>query len=174
MSKHYEQMESQIRAFFAQIGQQVVIEPHGSRGPDIESVDGGLVGEIKHAKELSRDLSARFWRDWNDPKQSFGGKREGETLTSLEHLETWEGRLSAEALGFVAVILGQLKHGYVMKAGTDNGWLIIEDAARWLGPLNEALSFIGRAHKGLASNIQVDASGIGYVNIRFFFDGGVT
>lgn len=170
MSKHYAHMESSIKAFFAKIGWNVELEPWEGRGPDIISTS--IVGEIKHSKELRRDLSAKFWRDWDDPRQSFGGKREGERLTSMEHLETWEDRLSPEALGFVAVILGQLKHGYVMKAGTDNGWLIVEDVARWLKPLNEALSFIGRAHKGLSSNIEVDASGIGYVNIRFFFDGG--
>ena len=172
MSKNYAHMESSIKAYFAKIGRDVELEPWEKHGPDI--ISANIVGEIKHSKELGSCLRSGYWSDWNNPNKCLGGKCKGETLEALEHLETWEGRLSAEALGFVAVILGQLKHGYVMKTGTDNGWLIIEDAARWLGHLNEALSFIGRAHKGLASNIQVDASGIGYVNIRFFFDGGVT
>lgn len=167
MNKHYSNLEGPIKQYFARIGKRIEIEPSGSRGPDIKSADGTVVGEIKHATELARDLPAKFWRDWNKPNAKFGGKTAGETLVEMERLGPSAERISVEARGFVAVILGQLKHGYVLEAGLDNGWLVIEDVARWMGSLKEALSYIGNSHRGLASDIVVDEYGVGYVNIRF-------
>lgn len=167
MSMHYARIEEPVKRCFLKLGKQVEIEPSGSRGPDIKSTDGTVVGEIKHAVELTRDLSSAFWRNWNNAKLRFGGKEVGETLVEMERLGASAERLSAEARGFVAVVLGQLKHAYVMKAGLDNGWLVIEDAARWMGPLKEALSYISISHRGLPSALEMDEYGIGYVNIRF-------
>ena len=167
MTKHYENLEEPIKRYFAKIGKRIEIEPSGSRGPDLKSVDGTVVGEIKHVAELARDLPAKFWRDWNRPEERFGGKGVGETLMEMERLGTSAERISAEARGFVAVILGQLKNGYVLKAGLDSGWLVIEDVAQWMVSLKEALSYIGTSHRGVASAIEVDEYGVGYVNIRF-------
>ena len=167
MNRHYVNLEEPIKRYFAKIGKRVEIEPSGSRGPDIKSTDGTVVGEIKHITELVRDLPAKFWRDWNKPEERFGGKVTGETLIEMEQIGTSAERISAEARGFVAVILGQLKHGYVVTAGLDSGWLVLEDVARWMVPLKEALSYIGTSHRGLASDIEVDEYGVGYVNIRF-------
>jgi len=167
MNIHYIKLEEAVKHYFGQIGKQIDIEPIGSRGPDIESTDGTVVGEIKHAVELARDLPSAFWCNWNNANQKFGGKQVGETLVEMERLGTSAERLSAEAREFVAVVLGQLKHAYVMKAGLDNGWLVIEDAARWMGPLKEALSYISISHRGLPSALEMDEYGIGYVNIRF-------
>ena len=167
MTKHYANLEEPIKRYFAKIGKRVDIEPSGSRGPDIKSADGTVVGEIKHATELARDLPSKFWRDWNNPNARFGGKNAGETLVEMERLGCSVERISAEARGFVATILGQLKHGYVLKAGLDNGWLVVEDVARWRSSLEEALSYIGTSHHGLAADVDVDECGIGYVNIRF-------
>lgn len=167
MNKHYGNLEGPIKRFFAKIGKWVDIEPSGSRGPDIKSTDGTVVGEIKHATELARDLPSKFWRDWNNPNAKFGGKNAGETLVEKERLGMSAERISAEARGFVAVILGQLKHGYVLEAGLDSGWLVIEDVVRWMVPLKETLSYIGNSHRGFASDIEVDEYGVGYVNIRF-------
>ena len=167
MNTHYLKLEDPVKCYFGQLGKQIEIEPSGSRGPDIRSTDGTVVGEIKHAVELARDLPSAFWGNWNNPKLSFGGKEVGETLVEMERLGTSAERLSAEERGFVAVFLGQLKHAYAKKAGLDNGWLVIEDAARWIGPLKEALSYISNSHRGLPSAIEIDEYGIGYVNIRF-------
>ena len=167
MNTHYLKLEEPVKRYFGQNGKQIEIEPSGSRGPDIQSTDGAVVGEIKHAVELARDLPSAFWGNWNNPKLRFGGKEVGETLVEMERLGTSAERLSAEARGFVAVILGQLKHAYVIKAGLDNGWLVIEDAARWMVSLREALAYIGNSHRGLSSDIETDGNGIGYVNIRF-------
>ena len=167
MLAHYQHIEQPIKDYFDKIGYSVKIEPSGSRGPDILSDDGSIVGEIKHTAELARDLSKKFWHDWNDPSQKFGGKNTGETLVELERLGNSCDMISAEARGFVATILGQLKHGYVMKARLDNGWLVVEDVGRWKIPLNEALTHIASAHRGLPSEVKIDDCGIGYVNIRF-------
>ena len=167
MNTHYVNLEEPVVRYFSKLGKQVEIEPSGSRGPDLKSTDGSVVGEIKHAVELARDFPSASWSNWNNAKLRFGGKEVGETLVDMERLGTSVERLSAEARGFVATILGQLKHAYVMKSSLDNGWLVIEDVAQWMVPLKEALLYISNSHSWLSSGVETDEHGIGYVNIRF-------
>lgn len=132
---HYGHMTEHVTAFFEKRGIDVLVEAHGSRGPDIESVQKDmfgrprLVGEIKHARELERDLPGKFWSDWNNGNLSFGGKRKGEALRDMEKLPPDVDNLSSCARGFVATVLGQLQH-YARTAGLSEGWLVLENASR--------------------------------------------
>ncbi len=147
---------------------EVAIEPRGSRGPDIENMPGvhPLVGEIKHEKELQRDLQSAFWSNWNNPGLSFGGKPKGYVLRDVESLDRAVAGLSAPALGFVATVMGQLKH-YVRSAGLDEGWLVIENHSHWERPLREALDALRRFGHLASFSAASDDYGIGYVRIRF-------
>lgn len=172
VASHYGHLEDHIKEFFRQLGMEVSVEPHGSRGPDLESASSNrngappFVGEIKHDTELQRDLRSAFWSNWNNPNLAFGGKTKGYVLREAESLDRAVAGLSAPALGFVATVMGQLKH-YVRSARLDEGWLVIENYRHWERPLQEALNAL-RRFKHLASFSEVsDDHGIGYVRIRF-------
>ena len=164
MGGHYSHMEEAVVAFFKKRGVGVVIEPRGARGPDIEAPDGSLVGEIKHARELERDLSSTFWSAWNG-SGSFGGKAQGFHLKDT--LPAGVEGLSREAKGFVATVLGQLKLAYVEPAGLDAGWLVIEDAERWIPALNEARQWMSTNRLARSCAASVDEKGVGFVMFHF-------
>ena len=87
MNRHYVNLEEPIKRYFAKIGKRVEIEPSGSRGPDIKSTDGTVVGEIKHITELVRDLPAKFWRDWNKPEDRIALVKECGWFCDHEYLD---------------------------------------------------------------------------------------
>ncbi len=170
-TSHYSHLEQAIKDFFRRHGMEVAVEPRGSRGPDLESVSHtqngapACVGEIKHDAELQRDLRSAFWSNWNNPNLSFGGKTKGYVLREAESLDRAVAGLSAPALGFVATVMGQLKH-YVRSAGLDEGWLVIENYRHWERPLREALDALRRFGHLTSFSVAADAHGIGYVRIR--------
>ena len=171
-TRHYGHLENHIKEFFRQLGLEVAVEPRGSRGPDLESAfpnrNGAppFVGEIKHDAELQRDLRSAFWSNWNNPNLAFGGKTKGCILREAESLDRAVEGLSAPALGFVATVMGQLKH-YVRSAGLDEGWLVVENHSRWNLPLREALDSLRRWGHLAAFSVVSDENGIGYARIRF-------
>lgn len=171
-ASHYEHLEEHVKEFFWQLGLEVAVEPRGSRGPDLESASPNrngapaFVGEIKHDEELQRDLRSAFWSNWNNPNLAFGGKTKGYVLRDAESLDRAVEELSAPALGFVATVMGQLKH-YVRSAGLDEGWLVVENHSRWEPPLREALDALRRFGHLASFSMVSDEYGIGYVRIRF-------
>lgn len=81
---HYDHLSSNINQYFKSKGMDITIEAHGSRGVDLEGINGTILsGEIKHAVELARDLNSRYWSSWNSVNQKFGGKKTGFQLRSL-------------------------------------------------------------------------------------------
>jgi hypothetical protein len=164
MGGHYSHVEESAAAFFKKRGVGVVIEPRGAGGPDIEALDGALVGEIRHARELERDLPSTFWSAWNGDG-SFGGKAQGFHLKDTLPADV-EG-LSRGARGFVATVLGQLKLAYVEPAGLDEGWLVIEDAERWMSALNEARQWMSTNRLARSCAVSVDEKGVGFVMFHF-------
>lgn len=161
--KHYEHMEPVIAAFFREHCIEVALEPSGSRGPDISGINVALVGEIKHAVELRRDLRSTFWSAWNSPAQKFGGKVKGFVLGN--NLPDDAGNCSPRAKGWLAVIFGQLRY-MVRAAGLSEGWLVFAEAAEFISSLREALDWL--AGHGLVSidgpHIRQD---IGFVKVTF-------
>ena len=51
--KHYKHIEVPVKDFFKVKGFEVELEPQGSRGPDLVSKCGKIVGEIKASEELA-------------------------------------------------------------------------------------------------------------------------
>ena len=141
------------------------IEPHGSRGLDIEGsgLSGRMVGEIKHATELGRDLKSTFWSAWNSPSQSFGGKVKGYVLSAdlPQDAEQQEG----EVRGWLAVIFGQLRM-WALKADLNEGWIVYEDATKFDRSLRQALAYLAR--HGLAkSGVPEHVGNMGFVRVTF-------
>lgn len=161
-SARYVAVTPSVMAWFASRGVEVAIEPQGSRGPDVATVRGEpLVGEIKHAGEIVRDLKA-YWSHWN-ANESFGGKtREYRLRTEFPaDVET----LSTDVRGWIAVIYGQLRH-YAAKAGLPEGWLIVEESNRFQGPLNEAIRYLvqqGKVRVAESGELQ----GAGFICFRY-------
>jgi len=159
---HYSHLETAIRDFFAKKGISVELEPHGSRGPDIESTCGTVVGEVKHALELGRDLGSFYWSSWNS-NQSFGGK------TPSYHIEDdfkqIPSQLSNEAKGWVAVVYGQLNH-YRRTKRLDEGWLVFEKYSEYSESLVEALNFLSSEHK-IKKHRLLQHNGLGFTQIWY-------
>jgi hypothetical protein len=121
---HYEHLRNTIVAFFKAKGIDVELEPSGSRGPDVVGVNTTLVGEVKHEKELCRDLHCAYWTNWNSTKQKFGGK----TLEYRLAEQTPDGveDLSDRAKGWTAVVYGQMKY-MARDAGLSEAWVVYEN-----------------------------------------------
>lgn len=162
MAKHYEQLWPIVARYFSDLGIQVVLEPHGSRGPDIES-DGliKIVGEIKSDAELKRDLTG-YWSQWNS-HQRFGGKTSDYRLSTAFPQSCRD--LNASIRGWLSVIYGQLRH-YCTKAEVNEGWLIVENVVEHGSRLNEALAYLSsqRCMKILNSETF---QGIGFIKVGF-------
>lgn len=165
MSKHYDHISGTIIDFFKKKGTEVLIEPHGSRGLDIKSADGtSLVGEIKHAVELRRDLGSVYWSAWNSSKTSFGGKTADFQLRSIlpndiERIE--EGRVK----GWIAVVFGQLR-AWVRKAGLRDGWLVYEDPTEFEPSLLAAVGYL-KKHRLIRFDRPEHSGILAFMNIRF-------
>ena len=162
-TKHYKHLEQMIRDYFATKGIQVAIEPYASRGPDLEGTNGAkLIGEIKHSKELARDLPKKFWSDWNS-EQSFGGKTTDYRLT--HDLPKEAADLKGEVRGWIAVIYGQLNH-YRKRGGLNEGWLVFEDHSRYQNSLNNALVFLAKSGK-ISDFAIAEYKDLGFAKISF-------
>ncbi len=162
---HYEHIAPDVIGFFAGKGIAVQIEPHGSRGLDIEGTgpSGRMVGEIKHATELARDLKSTFWSAWNSPAQSFGGKAKGYVLSV--DLPPDAGQQEGELRGWLAVVFGQLRT-WARKADLSEGWLVYEDADQFEPSLRQTLAYL--AHHGLAKSGTMERVGnMGFVRVTF-------
>lgn len=170
--KGYGHLWRPIQAFFRARGVSVVLEPHGTRGADIENLKKSkkdavtLVGEIKHDKELRDAMESRYWVDWQSDRP-FGGKRSDERLLEVERIPETVEDLSAEARGFVATIQGQLKRSYVRRAGLNEGWLVLENMRRWGPGVKSALEFLGNNHLIADYEAWRDKHDIGFIKIQF-------
>lgn len=165
MSKHYDHISGIIVDFFRKKGMEILIEPHGSRGVDIEGADRGtLVGEIKHADELHRDLGSVYWSAWNSDKTSFGGKKANFQLRSIlphdvERIE--DGRVK----GWIAVVFGQLR-AWVKKAGLKEGWVVYEDYPEFEPSLLAASDYL-RKNRLIGFDKPEHSGRLGFLHIRF-------
>jgi hypothetical protein len=139
-----------------------VIEPRGSRGPDIESDNGELVGEIKHAKELARDLRKKFWADWNS-SQSFGGKTNDYRLAC--EFSNGAASVRGEAQGWLAVIYGQLNY-YRRTNRLSEGWLVYEEPGKYLSSIQDAAAVMKREDKVRNMDIE-EVSGLGFCRVIY-------
>ncbi len=159
---HYDHIDSIITDFFKKMRFDVVIEPSGSRGPDIIDKNKRLVGEIKSEAEIERDLRG-YWSQWNSEKTSFGGKTKDYLLS--QHLPQEVVSLSMEAKGWIAVIYGQLRH-YVNTYHLSEGWLIYEGNTAFGRGLSEAVNFLSK--KGfIKSNAPEQIGNIGFMKITY-------
>jgi hypothetical protein len=161
-ASHYTHLETAIRDFFAKKGIKVELEPHGSRGPDIESACGTVVGEVKHATELDRDLRSFYWSSWNSD-QSFGGKTSSYHI--VDDFKKSPSQLSSEAKGWITVVYGQLNH-YRRSKGLDEGWLVFEKYSEYKKPLIEALQFLSSERK-IKNHSLSEHSSLGFAWISF-------
>ena len=162
-NKHYQHIEPIIQEYYTKMGMNVAIEPHGSLGADLEGIDStSMVGEIKHASELKRDLPKKFWSDWNSHQQ-FGGKISDYKLAS--EFNKAVVNLPAEVLGWLAVIYGQLRY-YANKHNLTSGWLVFEKYEIFGDSLRQALSFLQGNEKIKSSSIE-EFQGLGFVCINF-------
>ena len=164
MSKSkYDNLKPTIEKYFAKKGINIVIEPHGSRGADIEDANGTiLIGEIKDTKELSRDLKG-YWSQWNS-NQSFGGKTKDYKLS--HSLPPSADNLNSEEKGWLAVICGQVNH-YRQTKNLQNGWLVYEDCRSYEPPVKKALKFLKT--ENLISNYSFEEfRNLGFVCVSFY------
>ena len=164
IKEHYQHLERFIHDYFAGQGMKVAIEPRGSHGPDLEGIKGTLLaGEIKHLVELNRDLPGKFWKDWNS-NQKFGGKTNDFKITTV--LPSDVNSLSEEALGWIAVVYGQLNH-YREKAELDEGWLVFEDYKNFYHSLEVALTYLTEKRKINDYFVDDSIKNVGFAKITF-------
>lgn len=159
---HYISVETVIRDFFQVRGISVVIEPRGSRGPDLESLtDPKMVGEIKAQSEVTRDLKG-YWTHWNS-NERFGGKTREYKLRSEfpDNIDV----LDRAAKGWISVIYGQLRN-YCRVAGLPAGWLVIDGVSESSGDVKKAVDFLV-ANGKVALESWTDVEGIGFLELRF-------
>ena len=162
-NKHYQHIEPIILEYYRRKGMAVAIEPHGSQGADLEGIDGTkMVGEIKHAGELKRDLPKKFWSDWNSGQQ-FGGKTPNYKLAG--EFNGAVVNLPTEALGWLAVIYGQLRY-YAKKHDLTSGWLVFEEYGNYVKSLKQALDYLQENDKIKSSTIE-EFQGLGFACIDF-------
>jgi hypothetical protein len=160
-SNHYEEIEPVVRRFFDGLGVTVVIEPRGSRGPDIECLNPAMVGEIKAQIEVSRDLRG-YWGQWNS-NERFGGKTREYKLRS-EFTDDVDA-LDRAAKGWIAVIYGQLRN-YCRVAGLPVGWLVIEGISESSVDVKKAVDYLV-ANGKVALESCAETEGIGFLELRF-------
>jgi hypothetical protein len=150
-------------AFFREKGIDVEVEPSGSRGPDIQGKNRDLVGEVKHEKELFRDLHCKYWTDWNSTRQKFGGETCAYRLA--EHVPVGFDRLGERAKGWVALISGQLY--YTTRAAKLNaGWIVYENYFSFEASLMEAVSFLIR-RSFLKANWPEHRKNVGFLRVAY-------
>jgi len=129
----------------------VAIELHGSQGADLEGIDGTkMVGEIKHAGELKRNLPKKFWSDW-DSGLRFGGKTPGYKLAS--DFDPSVANMPGDVRSWIAVICGQLRY-YAIKRAVASGWLVFEEYGNYVGSLKQALAYLQENDKIKSSSIE--------------------
>ncbi len=163
MPAHYEHMKSIILEFFRSKGMEVAIEPHGSRGPDLEGIHGTeMVGEIKDAEEERRDLRS-YWSSWNSPRQRFGGKTLQFQLKSV--LPPDVENLPSAVKGWIAVVYGQMNYGR-KRAALDSGWLVFEGHREYEPDLFTALGFL-KIHDLIRYQPIEHRGDIGFVQIQY-------
>jgi hypothetical protein len=134
----YAHLEIPIRRYFGTHNISVAIEPHGSHDADLVSDCETVVGEIKHGIELRRDLTTKYWNDWNSAN-TFGGKHSQYRLAN--DLPDAQNQLNRPALGWAAVIFGQLNH-YRRKHGLSEGWVIFENPSSYHSSFMDAVNFL--------------------------------
>lgn len=161
-SKHYKHLEAIIIEFFKNKGVSIILEPHGSRGADIESLCRTVIGEIKHADELDRDLKSSYWSLWNS-SQSFGGKSSKYRIAS--DFSRNVSKLDDEVRGWLAVVYGQLNY-YRQRESLSKGWIVFEKYNKYNNSLNKALDFLMRESK-IISFSGVGFKGLGFFSIKF-------
>ena len=155
-------METAVRDFFQERGISVVIEPRGSRGPDLESLsDPKMVGEIKAQCEVARDLRG-YWGQWNS-NERFGGKTREYKLRS-EFPDDIDA-LDRAAKGWIAVFYGQLRN-YCRVAGLPTGWLVIEGISESSEDVKKAVDYLV-ANGKVALESWVETEGVGFLEVRF-------
>jgi len=162
-NNHYQHLESKIIKYFTDKNFEIVIEPHGSRGADIESVCGTIIGEIKHAEELARDLKSFYWSAWNSKNQSFGGKTKDYRLK--EDFTNSADDLDGKSKGWIAVIYGQLRY-YCQSKFVNDGWIIYEEYSLYRPSFDEAIEFLYTEKKISNFNTE-EQKNIGFGQITF-------
>ncbi len=158
---HYINLETIVRDFFKERDISVIIEPRGSRGPDIECLNPAMVGEIKAQSEVLRDLRG-YWGQWNS-NERFGGKTREYKLRS-EFPDDVEA-LDRAAKGWIAVIYGQLRN-YCRVAGLPTGWLVVEGVSESSEAVKQAVDYLV-ANGKVALESWAEMEGIGFLEIRF-------
>jgi len=161
--KHYEHLRDIITTFFKAKGIDVELEPSGSRGPDVVGTNATLIGEVKHEKELVRDLHSFFWSSWNSSKQKFGGKTFEYRL--VEHLPDDVNNLSDRAKGWIAVIYGQMKY-MARNLGVSEAWIVYENHLLFEYSLQEAMLFLSSHNLSVADNPE-HIDHVGFMRITF-------
>ena len=162
-NKDYQHIEPVIREYYTKVGMNITIELHGSQGAALEGIDGTkMVGEIKHAGELKRDLPKKFWSDWNSG-QHFGGKTPHYKLAG--EFDQAVANMPGELLGWLAVIYGQLRY-YAQKHDLTSGGLVFEEYENYLESLKQALAYLQENDKIKSSTIE-EFQGLGFVCIDF-------
>lgn len=161
--KHYEHLKGIIVAYFEAKGIDVVLEPSGSRGPDVVGITTTLIGEVKHEKELVRDLHSAYWSNWNSTKQKFGGKSLEYRLA--EHVPDDVEYLSDRAKGWVAVVYGQMKY-MARKSGVSAVWIVYENHCSFESSLLEATTFLSAYNLIAADNLD-HIDNVGFMRITF-------
>jgi hypothetical protein len=121
-----------------------------------------MVGEIKHAGELKRDLPKKFWNDWNSGQQ-FGGKTSAYNLA--DEFDRAVTEMPGQVRGWLAVIYGQLRY-YARKHGITSGWLVFEEYKRYGESLKKALAYLQENEKIQSSTVE-KFQGLGIVLIEF-------
>ena len=159
---NYEHMENSIKSFFKKKGLEVHLEPNGTRGPDLRSICGNAVGEIKHKIELDRDLSSNYWSHWNSDRQ-FGGKSSDYQIAN--DFDSLVNELSGEIRGWITVIHGQLNH-YRKTDHLDSGWLIIENIMDYESYLKDTLNYLISNNKIVKYKIE-KFSEVGFIEIVY-------
>jgi hypothetical protein len=155
-------MEMAITSFFQKKGITVEIEPHGSRGPDIEGKNGvRLVGEIKHKREIERDLKG-YWSQWNS-RSSFGGKTAEYKLRSEFPQDVKD--LGRDVKGWLATIFGQLRN-YTKKANLNDGWLVVESIHEFDHDIMDAINYLIK-NKLIKKYTKEISHNIGYYHISY-------
>ncbi|HQH16834.1 MAG TPA: hypothetical protein PKZ86_06840 [Smithella sp.] len=161
--KHYEHLKNNITTYFKAKGIDVVLEPSGSRGPDVAGINAPLVGEVKHEKELARDLHSFYWSSWNSTKQKFGGKTIDYRL--VEHVPNDVASLSDRAKGWIAVIYGQLKY-IARNSCLSEAWVIYENHCLYEASLLEAIRCL-YAHNLITADSPEHIENVGFIRITF-------
>jgi hypothetical protein len=121
-----------------------------------------MVGEIKNAGELDRDLPSKYWDDWNS-SQRFGGKTPDYRLA--EHVPKDAATLDGKVQGWIAVVFGQLNH-YRKKNSMPSGWLVFEDYDVYHASVKEALSYL-KKNKKIQGYLTEEFKDVGFSEITF-------